>query len=438
MKNLNKLKDFVLRHPFLFGILFSLCSGLILSLGLYALSLIRLISWSHPFMADSFTELLAEMISLVCWIIICSAFFVYPPVLTLSETLFLILIPGQVEYQKKTRLVDLTTVLLGVFYSYIYLEIGREVVFSADWPVTLANAAKHTPIYTESVPAVLFIILVSVLGYFAVNFIPLREIPPLLMVLSLAAMYLGTLLSIVWGVQISVLESPFDLFLLLLPVNCILITARSVITKVREWKLFSCTFPPHKINRVPVLAQADSLLQNSGSWPLAAFLLMWPLLGILIAMLLLFGQSPDILIKAFTETSEWNLSQKVSPQNVYYDEHYLCTVAAGGHKKIVKPLRRGVRHGHEVIVNRQLCVANAFEQILEERTPRFHKAVRRFYDTYGFPVAKLIKSRYMADMIYYLMKPLEWTFVSVLYLTEAHPEDRIALQYTGKSLRDFK
>lgn len=437
MKKLNQMKDLFLRHPFLFGILLSLCGGLITALGLYAFSLIRLIS-GHHFRADSFTELLAEMISLVLWIIICSAFFVYPPVLTLSETLFLILIPGQVEYQKKTRLVDLTTVLLGMFYSYLYLGIGREVVFSADWPVTLANAAKHTPIYSGSVPALLFIILVSILGYFAVNFIPLHKMPPLLLVLGLAAMYLGTLLSIVWGVQISVLESPFDLFLLLLPVNCILITARSVITKVREWKLFSCTFPPHKINRVPVLALADSLLQNSGSWPLAAFLLMWPLLGILIAVLLLFGQSPDIIIKAFTETSEWNLSQKVSPQNVYYDEHYLCTVAAGGHKKIVKPLRRGVRHGHEVIVNRQLCVANAFEQILEERTPRFHKAVRRFYDTYGFPIARLIKSRYMADMIYYLMKPLEWTFVSVLYLTEAHPEDRIALQYTGINLKDFK
>lgn len=35
------------------------------------------------------------------------------------------------------------------------------------------------------------------------------------------------------------------------------------------------------------------------------------------------------------------------------------------------------------------------------------------------------------------MKPLEWFFVIVLYLTEVHPEDRIALQYTGKGLQDF-
>lgn len=35
------------------------------------------------------------------------------------------------------------------------------------------------------------------------------------------------------------------------------------------------------------------------------------------------------------------------------------------------------------------------------------------------------------------MKPLEWLFLIVLYLTEVHPEDRIALQYTGKGVHDF-
>lgn len=438
MNQLSKIKDFFLRHPFLSGILLSLCGGFILSLGMYALGLMHITMLSNPFGVESITELLAEFIGLVFWIIFSSALFVYPPVLTLSEILFLIWIPAQVERQKKTCVIDMVTVLLGLWYSFLYLEIGKEVWFSADWPATLTNAARHTPIYTEAVPALLFIMLVSALGYCIVNFIPLRKMPPLLLVLGLAAMYLGTLESIIWGVQIFVIDTPFDYLLLLLPLNCILITARSVIVKVREWKLFSPTFPPHKVNRIPVLAWADSLLQNSGRWPLAAFLLMWPLLGILLAALLLFGQSPDILIKAFTETSQWNLSQKVSPQNVYYDEHYLCTVAAGGHKKIVKPLRLGVRHGHEVIVNRQLCVANAFEQILEERMPRFHRAVRRFYDTYGFPVARLIKSRHIADMIYYFMKPLEWIFLIVLYLTDPRPEDRISLQYTGKSLKDFK
>ena len=159
---------------------------------------------------------------------------------------------------------------------------------------------------------------------------------------------------------------------------------------------------------------------------------MWPLLGIIIGILALFGQQPDAVIKAWTQTSDWNLSKRVAPQNLYYDEHYLCTVAAGGHKKVVKPLRLGVRHGHEVIVNRQLCVANAFEQILEERVPRFHKIVRHLYDTYGFPIAKLVHSPYVADCIYILMKPLEWLFLMVLYFCDVNPENRIAVQYLPK------
>ena len=136
-------------------------------------------------------------------------------------------------------------------------------------------------------------------------------------------------------------------------------------------------------------------------------------------------------MRAFTETSDWNLSQQVAPQNVYFDEHYLCTVAAGGHRTVVKPIRMGLRHGRPVVVNRQLLVANAFEQMLEERVPRTHRVIRRLYDTYGFPIAKLIRSQWAADAVWFLMKPAEWFFLAVLYLNDRHPEDRIALQYTA-------
>ena len=57
----------------------------------------------------------------------------------------------------------------------------------------------------------------------------------------------------------------------------------------------------------------------------------------------------------------------------------------------------GVRHGHPVVVNRQLCIANAFEQVLEEKTPRFHRFLRRNYDRYGYPFAKHIKKKWAMD-----------------------------------------
>lgn len=100
---------------------------------------------------------------------------------------------------------------------------------------------------------------------------------------------------------------------------------------------------------------------------------------------------------------------------------------------MVKPIRMGVRHGHPVIVNRQLCVANAFEQILEERVPDLHRRIRNFYDRYGFPIAKLIRSPYAADVVYFIMKPLEWVFLLVIYASDVKPENRIAVQYLPKN-----
>ena len=234
------------------------------------------------------------------------------------------------------------------------------------------------------------IILTGLLGYCIVNLIPIKKMPPLLMVLGLAAMYLGTGLSLVFTIQVFKGEAPPEICLLLLPACCICITARTVLKKTKEWRVCQerrrelealsqevdgTVFEEDEKKGRSILKKCNDLLNDSSRWPVAAFLLMWPLLGIIIAILVLFGQKPDAVIKAFTETADWNLSQRVAPQNLYMDEHYLCTVAAGGHEKIVKPLRLGVRHGHEVIVNRQLCVANAFEQILEEKSPGFHKAV---------------------------------------------------------------
>ena len=141
--------------------------------------------------------------------------------------------------------------------------------------------------------------------------------------------------------------------------------------------------------------------------------------------------------QAWTNTADWAFSQKIPPQNLIIDEHYLCTVAAGGHEKVVKPQRMGVRHGHPVVVNRQLCIANAFEQVLEEKTPRFHRFLRRNYDRYGYPFAKHIKKKWAMDLIYYLMKPLEWLFLLVLYLVDHKPENRIAMQYIKPIPEDF-
>lgn len=433
-----RIKTFLVKHPLAGSIGIAALSGVTISFIYYILVYVKE-DWHDT------ASVLKELVMLPVFGSIIGMFLIFPVLATIYQVLYLLrTVRGMGKdtetdletdtgesMKKRPRLIlfDLVILVLGILYSLIYLSLLQEAVFQADWTETLYNTEKHTPINTQCNITILVIIGIGLLGYMVVNLVKLEKMPPLLLVLGMSAMYLATGLSIVWGIQVYDTETLMDLYLLLLPCNCVLITARVVSEKVQEWKEI-----PHEENekvQKGILGQCSKLLEKSTLWPVLAFVLMIPLLGILIAILVLFGQAPDAVIRAFTQTSDWNLSQRVAPQNVMYDEHYLCTVAAGGHEKVVKPIRLGKRHGHEVIVNRQLCIANAFEQILEERTPRFHKAVRHFYDTCGFPVAKLIRSRYVADLVYFLMKPLEWLFLIVLYLTDAKPENRIAVQYLG-------
>ncbi|MDX2174290.1 MAG: DUF6688 family protein [Bacteroidota bacterium] len=154
------------------------------------------------------------------------------------------------------------------------------------------------------------------------------------------------------------------------------------------------------------------------------------------AVLHLFGQRADSIIYQFTDSCGYLLSkyQECSCGG----DHYLCSIAANGNKKLVKPTRFGVRANEKIVVNRQLLIANAFENWLEDYTPRLHKVVRHTYDSMGIPVNKWSKHKHFANILYLLMKPLEWLFLLWLYLLDTKPENRIAKQYLPKKeLNEF-
>ena len=368
----------------------------------------------------------------IIWSLFVSLIFVYPIVL-MGYHILLLYLETKKKLLKPFIRFDQVAIWYGLILEFLYLTEGKYVT-GADWSVQLKNLEVHTPIFSEAAPTIIFIFVIGIAGYFYLRVRPLKKIPPLMAIISMSAMYLWVIEVLVFTVQVFKGDlsgdNLLDVYLLVYPVCIICIVARTVISKVHEWQEYE--MERAKIQRNQFLNFADKILSNSKLWPIYAIVFMFPLLGIIIGILLLFGQAPDSVIKAWTETADWTLSLKEAPQNIEYDEHYLCTVAAGGHKKIVKPIRKGIRHGHEVIVNRQLCIANAFEQILEEKTPRFHKLVRGVYDRYGFPVARLIKSKWIADIIYIVMKPLEWIFLMVIYMSDVHPENRIATQYMGR------
>ncbi len=366
----------------------------------------------------------------VLYVLILCPFLVYPLVLTLLNLLFFGACKKGGDPLRASHRIEYVTLLLGSLLTLLLL--GFSEIRFADWQTVLYNQELHTPVATASLPTIAVLLSLAAAGYLILSLIPLKELPPLITVFSLSGMYLGAFLCIVWIVQVIRWEL-VEIYLCLLPFNVVLIVGKRTAELVLQWNREGLGQNAKKKGKQgAILQRLERLLNRSENWPWLALIGIFPLLGASIAILTLFGQQPDAIIRAWTQTSDWNLSTQVSPQNIFLDEHYLCTVAAGGHRKIVKPLRMGIRHGHRVIVNRQLCIANAFEQLLEERVPRFHRAVRGFYDRHGYPIARHIHSPYAADGIYFLMKPLEWVFLAILYCCDCKPENRIALQYFPK------
>ena len=184
------------------------------------------------------------------------------------------------------------------------------------------------------------------------------------------------------------------------------------------------------------LAWTILCLRPLQKWPVLLVLCL-PVLAFIAGALLIFGQKPDSVIEAFTQTYKHGFSKlDYQCRGVVCGGHYLCTIAAKGHENFVRPLRYGKRHGSTIIVNRQLLVSNAFEELLQDRLPRLHRPVRKYYDRLGKDATRLydvLGNPWISDWVYLLMKPLEWFFLLVLYCADRKPEDRIARQYTGEA-----
>ncbi|MCI7041786.1 MAG: hypothetical protein MR992_06620 [Lachnospiraceae bacterium] len=337
--------------------------------------------------------------------------------------------------------------MIAFFIGSIYMILAYTLWELPDYKTPLnawGGDSAHEPVAAAYWPAILLIVLWGFGSYMILKF-KRKLLPPLAEVFLLAGVYAGCAFNLVFLFQLLMGADPqpymeegihhvftmnaFDYLvtacLCVVPVLFLIHCVQLMVLLVKEKAAKQESI--HYGNKV--LEMVNLFLLKGANLFYVAVAALLPVLFLLVVILVLFGQQPDSFILAFTKTSDWILSKEIAPPPVAYDTHYLCTVSLKGHRKLVKPIRYGMRRGEKIVVNRQLCVANAFEQLLEERTPRFHRAVRNFYDTYGYPVSKHIKSAWSADITYLIMKPLEWIFLVVLYLFDEKPEDRICRQY---------
>lgn len=261
-----------------------------------------------------------------------------------------------------------------------------------------------------------------------------KILPPLLLTLSLIFILGGVLLSMAIMFHLSIHEAKSlergdngidQLFFIFAPIFSILIGVcilyETITQEIEETDARSYS------NKF--LNSINNFLSTKSRNPFCIILLLFPVFIIATLILILFGQDINSITKVFTDTTTWRLSQQTHPPILDNEGHYLCTVAARGNPSVVKPIRIGLRNGNEIIVNRQLLIANAFEELVQDLSPKLHLIIRNFYDTYGFNLSKKINTIRRSNLTYLLMKPLEFIFLLFLYLLCTKPEEKISRQY---------
>jgi hypothetical protein len=100
----------------------------------------------------------------------------------------------------------------------------------------------------------------------------------------------------------------------------------------------------------------------------------------------------------------WSRSQyKALPEHGCF----VVSAASRGHRRLVGPFTTVVHRGCCVEANRQLMTMWDFEKWWQVNAPRSHTCFRRFYNRVGPMVARQIGSRWTADLVYLVLKPLE-------------------------------
>ena len=333
----------------------------------------------------------------------------------------------QVRQNAKPATIVGEFVFIGLFILTIGL-FGLSWLLNGDDYYTAIDPVDggYTPFASRHLPTLLVFFVAAIFGLIKLWYKG-RALPPLLFSLCVVFVIIGIPISIAVIIQTSSnTEQSGETFLFWFFPFFYVLTSITVLFKIVSTEAVEAS---SKTYRNKFLNYLNQKLAKTERQPILIFLMLVPIFVIIVAILMLFGQDANSITKVFTETTTWTFSQKTHPPFLEHNGHYLCTVAVCGTPAIVKPLRLGKRHGHEIIVNRQLLIANAFEELIQENAPRLHKVIRGFYDKYGYPLSRKITTAKASNAVYILMKPLEYFFLMVLYLCSAKPEEKINKQY---------
>lgn len=325
-------------------------------------------------------------------------------------------------------IIELWTVAITPILFLLFLDIFQE-----------NDCCNDSAVFSPEHKIGIYVIIISYTVAFLISIFREQLFTPILELLLNLFLILGFVLNILLCVHLNTLESgPFYWIFGNIPILMLIL-----MKLYKHQSLLRTYINDNKIvvnGFVGKLSLSILKLEPIIKYPILLLMLV-PVIILLSLFLMLFGQKPDAMIKAFTDTYKHGFSQlDYKCDNVNCGGHFLCSVGAKGHKSIVKPMRYGERNGEKIICNRQLLISNAFEDLIQEKFPSAHLLIRKQYNTIGHFVHhyyNIFNIKVVSDIVYFLMKPLEWLFLFTLYIFDRKPENRIEKQYLSKKDRQL-
>lgn len=213
-------------NPLMYSFISAIILGLVLMIPYQVISNINYIR------AYKFNDYL---IALVIDILI-GVFVIYPIILTIINFVMLFIKKQSDAGKKVAKRFEYITVVLGSIYSMLVTAF-LEIQWNADWIKQLVNSQLHAPIYTKNLLTIIVLSAIGIGGYLLLSFVPLNMMPPLVIVSSISAMYLGIIQCAIWSIQVS----SNAIVLAIFPVNCILIALKTIRYKIEEWNALKKT-----------------------------------------------------------------------------------------------------------------------------------------------------------------------------------------------------
>lgn len=353
------------------------------------------------------------------------AIIIIVPILILLEALaYWVVVSKKGPVRKLERLVQTIPLMLMFIFWLIFAACVWDSEGDYRIPIDPVDNS-YSPLSHEHILSIVVYLSLSLWGLYEIWKGGRR--PPLLQALLISFVFTGILLCLTIVAQLSgdFSWSGYKPLMFAAPSTQIIVSFWLLIKEV----LHTSQWSEGRIFKHRALNYLNENMQRASRRPFAILAALLPVYLFITLVLILFGQEPDSLVKAITQTTEWRFSTQTHPPFLDHRGHYLCTVAAYGSPSLVKPLRLGIRHGNAIIVNRQLLIANAFEDLIQRRFYKLHGVIRSCYDHYGYPISLHINTPLRSNFIYLAMKPVEWLFLVILYSFNEQPEKLINEQY---------